>query len=174
MEEPNQISKDLLENLVALRGQFENCMDFMMREFCIGENRAALAAIDGLVNKQIVAQGIMNPILGATLPEGSPQERFSYIRDHALPTVDQVQIRTLGDVTDRIFSGFVVLLMDGCDWGNMRTEFSLADAQDGGHTREPFERREKPGRRDKWQGGGKRTKKTADRMHKNGRGRRKK
>lgn len=117
MEEPNQISKDLLENLVALRGQFENCMDFMMREFCIGENRAALAAIDGLVNKQIVAQGIMNPILGATLPEGSPQERFSYIRDHALSTVDQVQIRTLGDVTDRIFSGFVVLLMDGCDWG---------------------------------------------------------
>ena len=68
----------------------------------------------------------------------------------------------------------ITIRVDGCDWGNMRTEFSLADVQDGGHTRERFERREKPGRRDKGQGGGKRTKKTADRMHKHGRGRRKK
>ncbi len=116
MEGPKLISKSLLENTVYLRGLFEGCMDFMMREFKINGINAALTAIDGLVNKQTIAQAIMTPIWNAEIPQGTPEEQLSYLRDSSLSTVDQTQLRTLDDVMDRIFSGFAVLLMDGCDW----------------------------------------------------------
>ena len=121
------------------------------------------ATVSGVTAFGVFAE-LDNTIEGLIRIEKLPGGSYEYIEDKF--TLKGERTFRLGDR--------IKIRVDGCDWGNMRTEFSLADVQDGGHTRERFERREKPGRRDKGQGGGKRTKKTADRMHKNGRGRRKK
>ena len=76
MAEPKLISKNILENLVYLRSQFDECMDFMLREFKITGTDAAIIALDGLVNKQTIAQGIMNPILNAQILENNPEDKL--------------------------------------------------------------------------------------------------
>ena len=121
------------------------------------------SAVSGVTAFGVFAE-LDNTIEGLIRIEKLPGGSYEYIEDKF--TLKGERTFRLGDR--------IKIRVDGCDWGNMRTEFSLADVQDGGHTRERFERREKHGRRDQGQGGGKRTKKTADRMHKNGRGRRKK
>ncbi len=116
MAEPKLISKNILENLVYLRSQFDECMDFMLREFKITGTDAAIIALDGLVNKQTIAQGIMNPILNAQILENNPEDKLKYIRDNALSTVDQALLFNFEDALDRMLSGFALLMMDGCDW----------------------------------------------------------
>lgn len=110
----NILSKSLLDNLIYFKSTFDECMDFMLREFTIAGTKAAFLAVDGLVNKQIIAQGILNPILNAPILELSPDAKFNYIRDNALATADQMQLVNRDDVIDRMMSGFGVLLLDGC------------------------------------------------------------
>ena len=114
MPAPNLLSKSLLDNLIYFKGIFDECMDFMLREFTITGTKAAFLAIDGLVNKQVIAQGILNPILKAPILELTPDEKFNYIRDNALATADQTQLVSRDDIVDRLMSGFAVLLLDGC------------------------------------------------------------
>ena len=114
MPTPNLLSKSLLDNLIYFKGIFDECMDFMLREFTITGTKAAFLAIDGLVNKQVIAQGILNPILKAPILELTPDEKFNYIRDNALATADQTQLVSRDDIVDRLMSGFAVLLLDGC------------------------------------------------------------
>ncbi len=116
MAEPKLISKNILENLVYLRSQFDECMDFMLREFKITGTDAAIIGLDGLVNKQTIAQSIMNPILASQILESEPEGKLKYIRDNALSTVDQVLLFNFEDALDRMLSGFALLMMDGCDW----------------------------------------------------------
>ncbi len=115
MAQPNLLSKSLLDNVVYFKSKFDECMDFILREFTITGTKAAFLAIDGLINKQLIAQGILNPILKAPILDTTPDGKFNYIRDNALATVDQTQIVTRDDVIDRILSGFVVMIVDGCD-----------------------------------------------------------
>ena len=39
--------------------------------------------------------------------------KFRYIRDHALATVDQMQLTDFADALDKLMAGFALLLIDG-------------------------------------------------------------
>ena len=108
------ISEDLRDNTDYLRGLFKDAMDFMLREFRIGSVRAAAAAMDGLVSKQQVSIGILNPIMEAAVLQADGESTMRYIEDHVLGFVDQMRLYTLSDIVDRMMNGFAVLLVDGC------------------------------------------------------------
>ena len=116
MAEPKLFSKSIVENMVRFQGAFDDSMDFIVREFKITGTPAALLSIEGLVDKQTVAQSIMNPILKAPVLETEPEQKMKFLRDDVLSAVDQSQIVEFEDALQRMMSGFAVLMMDGVDW----------------------------------------------------------
>lgn len=118
MESQNnpRLSSSLLENLIDLRKEFDGSMDFVVREFQITGTDAALLSIDGMVNKQVVAESILNPILSAAIVELEPEQKMRYLRDNLLSTVEQVQLVCKDAVISRLMNGFAVLALDQCSY----------------------------------------------------------
>ena len=86
-----------------------------MRKFQITGTDAALLTLEGLVNKQVIVQGIMNPILHATILEQDPVKKFEYIRDNTLATVDQAEVDTYDAAIQKLMNGFrSSIAIDGC------------------------------------------------------------
>lgn len=109
-------SKSLLENMVVFRREFHDSIDFVQREFTIGDTPAAILSIEGLIDKRLIAQGILKPILDAPILQLDGDSKLRYIRDHALATSDQMQVENFPDAMDKLMSGFAVLAVDGCDF----------------------------------------------------------
>ncbi|MCI5729145.1 MAG: spore germination protein [Clostridia bacterium] len=117
MEQKAQtFTASLSENLEMLKKLFGNTMDYLPRTFQIGETPAALITIDGLVNKQTIAQSILQPILSVPILQLGGQQKLCYIRDHALATVEQKEITQLQQGTDLLMAGFALLLLEGASF----------------------------------------------------------
>ena len=54
------MTASLKENLAYFNQQFDGSADFIVRKFQITGTDAALLTLEGLVNKQVIVQGIMN------------------------------------------------------------------------------------------------------------------
>lgn len=111
----DRLSSVLQENLVYFRGAFDESSDFLTRKFQLAGTPACLFSIDNLVDKQTVAQSILNPLLTAPLLDLDPKQKLKTIRSRVLSTVDQRQVYTKSEVLALLMSGFVVLAIDGCD-----------------------------------------------------------
>ena len=70
------MAASLKENLEYFNTQFDGSADFIVRRFEITGTDAALLTLEGMVNKQVIAQGIMNPILNGTILEQDPVKKF--------------------------------------------------------------------------------------------------
>lgn len=114
-EEKEQLSASLQKNLIYFRSVFDESSDFLVREFQISGTDACLFTIDNLVDKQTVAQSILNPLLSAPLLDLDPSQKFKTIRNKILATVDQRLVYTKAEVLALIMSGFAVLALDGCN-----------------------------------------------------------
>ena len=115
-KQEEQFARSLPENLVRLKNLFGDTMDYLPRTFRVGETMAALITIDGLTNKQTVAQSILQPILAAPVLQLTGQEKLCYIRDHALAAVEQKEITSLQMGLELLMAGFALLLMDGASF----------------------------------------------------------
>ena len=82
--EEKRFTKSLCENVLLFQQAFDESMDFVLRNLKLPVQKAALITMDGLVNKQTIAQSILNPILNAATAAFSDAEKYRYIRDHAL------------------------------------------------------------------------------------------
>lgn len=109
-----RISNRLDENVEFFSTQFENAMDFMVRKMQLGQVRAALFGLDGLVSKQNITLSILNPLMGTELP-GDPARRLSMIEETVLGTMEQKQEHEVPTLLTLLMSGFAVLCVDGCD-----------------------------------------------------------
>lgn len=108
------MTASLKENLAYFNQQFDGSADFIVRKFQITGTDAALLTLEGLVNKQVIVQGIMNPILHATILEQDPVKKFEYIRDNTLATVDQAEVDTYDAAIQKLMNGFALIAIDGC------------------------------------------------------------
>jgi len=70
-----QLSASLQENLIYFRSAFDESSDFLVREFQLGNTSACLFTIDNLVDKQTVAQSILNPLMAAPLWDQDPLQK---------------------------------------------------------------------------------------------------
>jgi spore germination protein KA len=112
--QPDLLSDQLQENLIAFRTAFDESGDFLVREFRLGGISACLLSIDNLVDKQTIAQSILNPLLHAPLLELKADQMMKTIRSRVLSAVDQKQIYTETEALSLLMSGFVLLALDGC------------------------------------------------------------
>ena len=116
-EESPRISSSLLENIKLFSAR--NLMAawiLLFGNLKLPAPCAALLSIDGMVNKQVIAESILNPILTAAVMELEPEQKMRYLRDNILSTVEQVQLVAKDDVIFRLMNGFAVLAIDQCDY----------------------------------------------------------
>ncbi|MDR1467383.1 MAG: spore germination protein [Oscillospiraceae bacterium] len=110
------ISTSLPETLEYLKNEFNSSSDFIKREFEIDGTKAAIINMDGLINKEILATSVINPIRKCSpIVQNNPIEKYNYIRDNILSTADQVEAKTYEEVIKFMTSGSAMLAIDGCN-----------------------------------------------------------
>lgn len=116
----NDITKDtrllppLNSNLLALRTHLGNTADLSAVTVTINGVRCAAVTIEGMVSSDSVGELVFRPLM--KLENGSrisPDELTRLITEHCLMSADRSNASTVGAAADLLFSGFVLLLVDG-------------------------------------------------------------
>ena len=79
--------------------------------------KAALFAVDGLINKEIIALSVMEPLLKTQDYPPAPQAMLAHIERAVLSAAELKHERDLEKLLTLLMSGFVLLCVDGCDDG---------------------------------------------------------
>lgn len=116
-EPPDEICLSLDETIVRLRARFDNSSDLIVHEVKVGGQRVALVACEGMVNLQVVATSIVNPLMSIKETFPSPQELRQHIRENMCLSLDQKELGRISELFLFIMSGFVVILFDGLPSG---------------------------------------------------------
>ena len=103
------------ENLELLKKSFDNSADLTIREYNIDSTKTAVITIEGMVNKEVLATGVITPIRNGDYENKEAKEKFYYIKDYLLSTSEQVEISSFQEVFKFIMSGFAVIAVDGYD-----------------------------------------------------------
>ncbi len=104
------------ENKQLLRHIFSNCCDLVFRNFEIdgGKTSCFIAYINGAVRIENISESILKPLMSTHMVKSDA----SWLAKHIKLTVSTVcaaeEIKTAGDVTDRLLGGYCLLFADGC------------------------------------------------------------
>ena len=116
----SEFSQDLKENLDTLKGIINSSSDIIIRRFSFGYNnqiQAAMIFIDGLVDKALVNENILKPLMYDVRPgctkEYSEFDNIHYIKSALLFVGDIRETGSITEAVDSFFSGDTVLLVDG-------------------------------------------------------------
>ena len=112
-----RLSENLEVNEEYFRGRFAGTMDLMVRRVELGGRRAALFAVDGLVNKEAITFSVLGPLLRERAYPQGPQQMLDYVEGRVLSTVDVKRETRLEALLTLLMSGFVLLCLDGCAGG---------------------------------------------------------
>lgn len=112
------LSTSLLDNMTYIQGRFDNCADFVYKEFNTCSRRAVILEIDNMVSKLEITESVLNRITDIDAPvtiANYDDKVFDWIRDSKLSTVDQKEAFSFEDVIGQLMSGCAIFLMDGCN-----------------------------------------------------------
>lgn len=110
---PVALSTQLSLNLRKLRADFAGSSDLVIREVRVGGRGAALVCIEGMIQLQAYAQGVLNPMLQRDYGDCSAEQQYERMRDAVLALADQMEISDFDQLYGLIMSGFCVVLLDG-------------------------------------------------------------
>lgn len=111
-----RLTKCLQENIDIFEGLFVDCSDVVKRKFTLGgQNKVDIyiAYIDNIINKQLLEEIILKKLLSIT--EIPRENKFEYIKEDGLRTVDVSIILSMEDITQAVLSGTTVIMVDGYD-----------------------------------------------------------
>ena len=114
--EGQKLSKDLQKNLVFFQSRFSNAVDLIVRQVELGGRPAALLAVDGLVNKDALTLGVLEPLLKERGYPSGAREQLSYIERRVLSAPDLKHEDRLEALLQLLMSGFALLFLEG--WGD--------------------------------------------------------
>lgn len=101
-------------NLDFFRDKFDGSADLTIREMEIEGTKAAVITIEGMINKETLANAVINPIMRTFYSQEDPAEKYEYIRDNVLSSSEQVEVGTFEQAFALVMSGFALLAIDGC------------------------------------------------------------
>ena len=108
------------ENLNMLKGMLNSSSDIIIRRFSFGDQpqiRAAILFIDGLVDKALVNENILKPLMydiHSVSTEKAPEgDYLPYINSALLFVGDITETGSPDDAVDHFLSGDTILLVDG-------------------------------------------------------------
>lgn len=118
VQTPDQLKKELNQNLITLMEKCGNSSDFLKRELTVSGHALALLAMEGMINTQTVTEMIFEPLLHTPFPSSAaPEEIYGHIEEKMLIGMDVKAVHGCEEVFTYIMSGFVVILFDGLEKG---------------------------------------------------------
>lgn len=114
MEKQTPVSLSLKSNIEYLKIRYENSPDLTIREMRLNGINAAIINIDNMVDKDILALGIIKPIVEYAF-SGTPEKCLNDIKYRILYTDEIIDIYTYEEIESKILSGFAVIALDGLD-----------------------------------------------------------
>ena len=113
MSEKIPLSPSLAETIQALKRQFNNSADLVIRPVCVCGYQVAVASVEGMVDRHAVADAIILPMVQLCGDFSSPRSLFVHIKDHVLGIVDVLETDDIRQLSEWIVSGFAAVLVDG-------------------------------------------------------------
>lgn len=110
------MEKSLHMNIKYFKEQFNGSADLTIREIDISGTKAAIITIEGMINKETLANSVINPIMNGEYKKSSPLDKYIYLRDSLLSTSEQTEVSDYEQAFKLAMSGFVLLLVDECDF----------------------------------------------------------
>lgn len=125
MKKLADLSRQLPENLQVLKKVMDKNSDFIIREIEFGkknEIQGAIVFIDGLVEKTLINENIMKPLMLDAIKTDSEllidkRNLFTQIKESILTVAEVNEIKSLNQVLETILSGDTVLLLNGSELG---------------------------------------------------------
>lgn len=115
-----EFSQDLEKNLDTLKGIIHNSSDIIVRKFAFGSKKriqAALIFIDGLIDKTLVNENIMKPLMFNThdiYDEAAAEINNIHYLESTLLSVGEIEeTSSINKAVDSYLSGDTILLLDG-------------------------------------------------------------
>lgn len=112
-QENKKITSSLKDTINYFKTQFDKSADLTIREIEIKNTKAAVITIEGMINKEVLANAVINPIVRGTISFDNPVEKYEYIRDNLLSTSEQVQVVEFEQAFSLVMSGFALIAVDG-------------------------------------------------------------
>ncbi|MDS1030286.1 spore germination protein [Bacillota bacterium LX-D] len=119
------LTSSFTENMAVFKEKFKNCSDVVFREMEIGLSRikAGVIYVDGLVNKDIIENQILNALMlqTAELEVHAGEEHIvgthilSKIKERGMTAGEVKENRQIGELIHGILSGDAILFVDGID-----------------------------------------------------------
>lgn len=113
-ENDKAIEKSISKNIEYFKHQFDGSADLTVRKIDIDGTKAAIISIEGMINKEVLANSVINPIMRGEYKKKDPLDKYLYLRDSLLSTSEQVEVDTYEQAFKLAMSGFVLLLVDEC------------------------------------------------------------
>lgn len=107
-----QISPRIDENYAYLKELFIDNSDIVFRKFNVGKWRAALIFIDGMIDKHLIDDFVMEPLMSDGDKVGSIEE----IKDEILAVADIKESEKLNEAINAMLSGETIMLLDGVEF----------------------------------------------------------
>lgn len=98
----------------ALKSDFTDCSDFLLREIKVCGKKAVFCAIDGLVDTVALSNTVTEPILKCAVEFTEGAEAFEYIKMQVAGAAELDEAETFEDLEFYIMSGFAALYIEGC------------------------------------------------------------
>jgi len=117
-EEKHEINTSIEESIKYFKNEFNNSSDLVTRKIKIEETPTVLISVDGMINKDILANSVINPIRAVNFEEKkfkNSQEKYEFIRDNVLSTADQIEAKTYEEAISLGMAGFLLLQIEGSD-----------------------------------------------------------
>ncbi|MCL6590315.1 MAG: spore germination protein [Firmicutes bacterium] len=110
---PEQLSPDLKQNELLLKGLFQDCGDISFHHFCLMEQRRAFLIYQpGLVDRKTLNDSILRPLLEQ--PKlNHPNLDLAALGGSVIHSIGQEIATEIAQIIEGILSGKTALLMDG-------------------------------------------------------------
>lgn len=120
-----KLTTSLEQNLRRFQEVFQNDMDFSIRRFLVfGKYQGAILTITSLVDKTLIDQDVLKPLLEEDDIGASSDHVIEYIADTVLYHGDVIKEKVISEMMSAILRGATLLLIDGQENGLLIDTFS--------------------------------------------------
>ena len=104
----DEISKKASQNILYAKELFKNAADVVFREFKIGNLGAALIYIDGMADKNLLNDFLLEPLMESGVDNPTPEK----LKDKIIAISDMKEITKLSDGINAVLSGETLVFVD--------------------------------------------------------------
>lgn len=109
-----ELTASLENNISCIKEAFSGSSDLTVHQLDLRGIRGAVISIDNMINKDMLAQGILRPLYAYSF-SGDAEKCLTDIEYKLLYTDDIKEITTFEEVHQFIMSGFAVIAVEGCN-----------------------------------------------------------